>query len=85
MSGGYFKMPMNISQSIQRQDILEQRCFQHAWLRKQGLPWSLKNLKLLAHGTVAKLLDAITTTRASWNGHNASGWKRDLLSVKWFR
>jgi GT2 family glycosyltransferase len=84
LSGGYFKLPMNISQSIQRQDILEQRCFQHAWLRKHGLPWSLKNLKILAPETIAKLLDAITTTRASWNGHNASGWKHDLLGVNGF-
>src|SRR5690606_29827525 len=30
------------------------------------------------------LFDAITTTRATWNGHNASGWRTDLVRVNGF-
>ncbi len=30
------------------------------------------------------MLDLLTPTRATWNGHNASGWKDDLLAVNGF-
>jgi hypothetical protein len=33
---------------------------------------------------LAKILNFVTTTNASWNGHNSSGWKRDLLAVNGF-
>ena len=35
-------------------------------------------------GALARALDLLTPTRASWNGHNASGWKDDLLAVNGF-
>jgi GT2 family glycosyltransferase len=31
-----------------------------------------------------RALDALVPTAASWNGHNASGWKRDLVAVNGF-
>ena len=30
------------------------------------------------------ILNAITFTKPTWNGHNASGWKSDLLAVNGF-
>ena len=33
---------------------------------------------------LAKVLNAVTPTNASWNGHNASGWKADLIAVNGF-
>ncbi|HEU0052726.1 MAG TPA: hypothetical protein VFQ39_06100, partial [Longimicrobium sp.] len=30
---------------------------------------------------LARLLDAATPTKATWNGHNASGWRADLFRV----
>ena len=33
---------------------------------------------------MARLLDAVTTTRASFNGHNASAWRDDLVRVNGF-
>jgi hypothetical protein len=32
----------------------------------------------------SSLLNCITPTTASWNGHNASGWKKDFLTVNGF-
>lgn len=83
LSGGYFKLPMNISQAISKDDIFNQRCFDVKWLMEMGLP-SKKKLKLSASGFLAKFLNFITPTKASWNGHNASGWKADLLYVNGF-
>lgn len=83
LSGGYFKLPMNISQAITKDDIFNQRCFDAKWLTGMGL--SAKNtLKLSAKGILAKLLNFITPTKPTWNGHNASGWKTDLVYINGF-
>lgn len=84
LSGGYFMLPMNISQAITKEDILFQKCFQVDWLVSRGLKKSFKNSKLSATGTLAKFLNFITPTKATWNGHNASGWKEDLVFINGF-
>ncbi|MFN4198600.1 MAG: glycosyltransferase family 2 protein, partial [Flavobacterium sp.] len=84
LSGGYFKLPMSTSRQITQQDVESQNCFKLSWLRKNGLPFSFKNIKLIATGLLSKLLNALTPTKATWNGHNASGWKKDLLAINGF-
>lgn len=84
LSGGYFKLPMAISEAITPEDIASNRVFELTWLRSHGLPWAPRNVKLAARGRTAGLLDALVTTRASWNGHNASCWAVDLLRVNGF-
>ena len=84
LSGGYFKLPMSISKAISADDIAAGRCFELAWLRSQGLPWAARNVKLAAQGKLADCLDGVVTARASWNGHNASGWKQDLVAANGF-
>jgi glycosyltransferase involved in cell wall biosynthesis len=81
LSGGYFKLPMSISEAITQEDIISQNCFDLNWLRHKGLKQSFKNNKLTAAGFKAEMLNRITPTKASWNGHNASGWKEDILNV----
>jgi glycosyltransferase involved in cell wall biosynthesis len=84
LSGGYFKLPMDISKLISKDDIINQRCFDLQWLKANGLPSSFKNIKFLASGLSSKVLNFVTPTNASWNGHNASGWKSDLMEVNGF-
>lgn len=84
LSGGYFKLNRSISETISQKDILEQKCFQKNWLREKGLKASFKNKKLTAEGFEANFLNFITPTNASWNGHNSSGWKKDILDVNGF-
>lgn len=84
LSGGYFKLPKDISQKISEDDIHTQRCFDNSWLKKHGLKSSIKNSKLTAGKTQAKIFNALTPTGATWNGHNASGWKKDILAVNGF-
>ena len=84
LSGGYFKLPMDISKAITKQDIIEQKCFDLTWLKSQGLSSSAKNIKFIASGISAKILNFITPTNASWNGHNSSGWKADLVEANGF-
>ena len=84
LSGGYFKLPMNISEIITLDDIKKQNCFDINWLKKNGLSSSIKNYKLTARGCTEKLLNRLTPTKATWNGHNSSGWKKDILNVNGF-
>ncbi len=84
ISGGYYMLPMNISLLITPEDIEKQRCFDIHWLKEKGIPKTFKNNKLTARGLAARFLNAITPTNASWNGHNSSGWKKDILNVNGF-
>jgi len=84
ISGGYYMLPMNISKMITLEDIEEQNCFDINWLKAKGIPKTFKNNKLTASGMISKLLNTITPTNASWNGHNSSGWKKDILNVNGF-
>ncbi len=81
LSGGYFMLPMNISKLISKDDVKSQNCFSVNWLLKNGLKKSFKNNKLTAKGLKAKILNFFTPTKPSWNGHNASGWKKDLVKI----
>jgi glycosyltransferase involved in cell wall biosynthesis len=82
LSGGYFKLPMDISKAITREDIIAQKCFKASWLKEQGLKSG--TLKLTAKGFVESLLNFITPTKATWNGHNASACKSDIIAVNGF-
>src|SRR5690606_7493368 len=84
LSGGYFKLPMALSESISKDDIISQQCFDIKWLRLKGLKSSVKNSKITAKGFLQLLLNKLTPTNASWNGHNSSGWKSDILEVNGF-
>ncbi|MDG5492362.1 glycosyltransferase family 2 protein [Psychroserpens sp. SPM9] len=81
LSGGYFKLPMAISERITKDDIKTQRCFDIKWLKAHGLQASFKNNKITAKGLKQKLLNALTPTTATWNGHNASGYKKDIIAA----
>ncbi|MDC6352539.1 glycosyltransferase family 2 protein [Zeaxanthinibacter sp. PT1] len=84
ISGGYYMLPMNISKLISKEDIEQQKCFHLPWLKEKGIPKTFKNSKLSSRGIISKVLNTITPTNASWNGHNASGWKKDILNVNGF-
>lgn len=84
LSGGYHKLPMNVSKLISKKDILSGNCFDVRWLKKNGMKSSFKNNKLSAKGFKSTFLNFITPTTPSWNGHNSSAWKKDILAVNGF-
>ena len=84
LSGGYFKLPMDISKAITKDDIFHQLCFDLQWLKSKGLKRNFKNIKFITSGLLSKALNFVTPTNASWNGHNSSGWKKDLVAVNGF-
>jgi glycosyltransferase involved in cell wall biosynthesis len=84
LSGGYFLLPMQTSLAIEKEDILSQKCFKVGWLKAHGLKGSIKTLKLSARGVFRYLLNRLTRTKPTWNGHNSSGWKSDILEANGF-
>ena len=84
LSGGYVKLPMETSKRISREDILAGRATEYRWLRASGAPRTKRLLRLAAGPMVARLLDAVTPTGATFNGHNASAWRDDLFMVNGF-
>lgn len=84
ISGGYFKLPMDISKMITKEDIISGNCFNKTWLKERGLKKSFKNNKLTTKKAKAAFMNKITTTNSTWNGHNSSGWKKDIFKVNGF-
>ncbi|MCH2107569.1 MAG: glycosyltransferase family 2 protein, partial [Planctomycetes bacterium] len=84
VSGSYYRLPMETSEAIQRDDILSGRCFDVAWLREHGLPRSQKTLKLRASARQARFLNRFTFTNCIFRGSNAAAWRDDILKVNGF-
>jgi glycosyltransferase involved in cell wall biosynthesis len=84
LSGGYFKLPLNVSRAISKQDILSGNATRPGWLLKQGVPFTPKISKLFSHPMIGRILDALTITRATWNGHSSSTWKNHNIATNGF-
>ena len=84
ISGGYFKLSKELSELIDKETILSGSCFKLKWLKKNGLKKSFKNNKLTNKKIKAGILNSVTPTKATWNGHNSSGWKKDIIAVNGF-
>lgn len=84
LSGGYFKLPMETSKNITSENIVSQECFKTSWLKKNGMKLSFKVTKLTNNSLFAQFMNWITPTKKSWNGHNSSGFKKDIIAVNGF-
>lgn len=81
LSGGYFKLNSAVSHIITKRDIQNQLVFSSKWLKRYGQPWTYKFLKLQKNGWLSSIFNHLTTTKPTWNGHNVSGWKSDIIAV----
>ncbi len=84
LSGGLMRLPLGLSHNIQADDIASGRAFSPVWLRSHGMPFTYKLLKLSAGLKFGALLDRISPATAGWNGHNASGWREDIVRANGF-
>jgi glycosyltransferase involved in cell wall biosynthesis len=84
LSGGYFKLPMDLSKAITDEDIVNQNCFSVLWLKKQGLHLSFKASKLTQNRYFATFMNWLTPTKRTFNGHNTSCFKSDIVAVNGF-
>ena len=84
LSGGYFKLPLSLSNLISEEDINNQNCFSIKWLVNNGLKADFKVSKLTKNTYFASFMNWITTTKKTFNGHNSSVFKEDLLAINGF-
>lgn len=84
LSGGYFKLPIDISQQITLDDITTQNCFSIKWLIKNKLALNFKITKLIKNRIIIVFLNWVTPTKKTFNGHNSSVFKKDILAVNGF-
>ena len=81
LSGGCVRLPTALSKRITVDDVVQRRATDWRWLAARGLRDRKWQLRLVSGRTLAQLLDALTTTRATWNGCNASTWKSHVVEV----
>jgi glycosyltransferase involved in cell wall biosynthesis len=84
LSGSYLKLPMAISEAIDREAIVSGECFQLPWLRARGLRAGRKFFKLRPPPSAAPWLHLVTPTRCNFKGANGSAWLADVLAVNGF-
>ena len=84
LSGGCVRLPMEVSRIITRADVERGRVFSVRWTRSRGGGASRGWTKLAMPALAAAAADRLTTTRPTWNGGNASGWRRDLIAANGF-
>ncbi|MFO0856606.1 MAG: glycosyltransferase [Phycisphaerales bacterium] len=85
LSGGYLLMPKGVSEALSADHVREGKATDLRFLQSIGLDPTMRlRSRLVEQGLAAKLLDALTTTRPTWNGHNSSCWKSDAVRVNGF-
>ncbi|HOO42780.1 MAG TPA: glycosyltransferase [Bacteroidales bacterium] len=84
LSGGTVRLPADLSAKINAAEIRSGICFDRKWLENNGLGKSFKNNKLNASGLKGRFLNSFTPAGATWNGGNASAWKKDIMEVRGF-
>lgn len=84
LSGGYFKLTKDVSKLITTDVIDSQKCFDRDWLLDKGQPKSFKFNKLTKSKVKAKMLNALTPTKATFDGMNVSCYKKDIKAVNGF-
>ncbi len=81
LSGGYCKLPMELSHKLTLADIEAGTAFDIRFLRRLGLRGFSQTLKLGVPDPLRSIMDCITPRKATWNGCNASTWKADIVAV----
>src|ERR1700690_396072 len=84
LSGGIVRLPAELSRKISQDDIASGCAHNWGLRRSNGLPWNRKNFKLTNSPWLGYFLDHFTTTKATWNGGNASTWKEAILRINGF-
>ncbi len=84
LSGGYIKLTTPVSEKITEADIASGIIFDLKWLKAAGQPASHKLWKLIKNNYIKAILNAITPTKATWNGMNSSTWTSDIKACNGF-
>jgi len=84
LSGGTFRLPMSVSQMITPELISSGQAMDPRWLSQQGVSRLHSYRKLIHSDWLAGWFDRLTTTRPTFNGCNASVFKKHVLAANGF-
>lgn len=84
LSGGYIKLPGEASRAISVDDIKSGRAMESSHLRALGWHPGKRALRMLRGSIGPTMLDMVTPTRSTWNGHNSSTWRTAIMLVNGF-
>ena len=84
VAGGYLKLPATISSAIKPANIRSGEIADLRWLRELGWNPGRRALRLVKSETLAAFFDAVTPTRAEFQGNNASVSREALAVVNGF-
>ncbi|MFP4624157.1 MAG: glycosyltransferase [Gemmatimonadota bacterium] len=84
LSGGAVRLPAPVSAVITEADVAAGRVFDADWLAARGFEAGRHRLRLLEGSALPTVLDALSPTRATWNGNNASTWRRVVIRANGF-
>jgi glycosyltransferase involved in cell wall biosynthesis len=84
VSGGCVRLGDAATRAITPDDVLAGSVFDQHWLLARGE--SAMNLRKLALSAEPwrHVMNTITTTKPTWNGHNSSTWREEALAVNGF-
>jgi glycosyltransferase involved in cell wall biosynthesis len=84
ISGGCVRLGERATQAVTPKHVLDGKVFDKRWLLERGeSPANLRKL-LFSAAPWHNLFNSITTTRPTWNGHNSSTWRDEVLAVNGF-
>lgn len=84
LSGGYIKLPAEISNSLTVADVVSRRATDARTLLKRGWRPGRRALRLVRNQLVATMMDSVTPTRRTWNGHNSSATRAAIIAANGF-
>ena len=84
LSGGCIHLDAVATGRLTVDHVRSGQAFQRSWLDSQAARPHPKSYRLALKGSWAGLADRLTVTRATFNGHNASVWKADVVAVNGF-
>ena len=85
LSGGYNKLSMATAEALTAADIAAGKRCDPAWLAAHGSAEVAGGSKLRRSGDRWSVIyDQLTTTKPTWNGHNASTWKAYAVMANGF-
>ena len=84
LSGGCIRLDAVASDRLERSDIVSEEAFERTWPLSLGTTPERKSYKLSLRRPWNTLFDLLTPTGATFNGHNASAWKADVVAVNGF-
>lgn len=84
LSGGAVRLSQEVTDRITVEDVRSGHVMDPRWLIEAGWDPGRHRLRVIRSPWLAAALDFLTPTVASWNGNNASTWRKHLLDVNGF-